>query len=46
MGQQCPDARLERVYNDMFERWPALLASLGVSNRSEATTLAFKGFAR
>lgn len=26
---QCPDARLEQVYNDLFDRWPELLASLG-----------------
>jgi Xaa-Pro aminopeptidase len=23
--EQCPDARMEKVYNDFFERWPRLL---------------------
>jgi Xaa-Pro aminopeptidase len=27
--EQCPDARLERVYNDLFSRWAELLASIG-----------------
>jgi Xaa-Pro aminopeptidase len=26
--EQCPDARIEDVYNDLPARWPALLASL------------------
>lgn len=26
---QCPEARVERVYNNLFERWPVLLESLG-----------------
>jgi len=31
--EQAPEARLEQVYNDIFERWPELLASLGGPNR-------------
>jgi Xaa-Pro aminopeptidase len=27
--EQCPDARIERVYNTLVARWPELLASLG-----------------
>ena len=27
--EQCPDARMEQVYNDLFSRWPELLASIG-----------------
>jgi Xaa-Pro aminopeptidase len=30
---QCPEARLERVYNDLFSRWPELLASIGSPKR-------------
>ena len=30
---QCPDARLERVYNDLFSRWSELLASIGSPKR-------------
>jgi Xaa-Pro aminopeptidase len=30
---QCPDARLERVYNDLYSRWPDLLASIGSPKR-------------
>ena len=30
---QCPDARLERVYNDLYSRWPELLASIGSPKR-------------
>jgi Xaa-Pro aminopeptidase len=30
---QCPDARLERVYNDLFSRWLELLASIGSPKR-------------
>ncbi len=29
--EECPDARLERVYNDIYARWAELLASLGVA---------------
>jgi len=32
-AEQCPDARVERVYNDFFERWPALLAGVGGPKR-------------
>lgn len=28
-GREAPDTRVEGVYNDLVERWPALLASLG-----------------
>jgi Xaa-Pro aminopeptidase len=31
--EQCPDARLERVYNDIYSRWPELLASVGNPRR-------------
>jgi Xaa-Pro aminopeptidase len=27
-AEQCPDARVERVYGDFFARWPELIASL------------------
>ncbi|HEY7024473.1 MAG TPA: Xaa-Pro peptidase family protein [Candidatus Limnocylindrales bacterium] len=30
---QCPDARIERVYNDLYGRWPELLASIGSPKR-------------
>jgi Xaa-Pro aminopeptidase len=30
---QCPDARLERVYNDLVSRWPELLDSIGSPRR-------------
>ena len=30
---QCPEARVERVYNDLFVRWPTLLSSLGSVKR-------------
>jgi Xaa-Pro aminopeptidase len=33
VGEQCPGARMEKVYNDFFERWPALLASVGSPQR-------------
>lgn len=29
VGRECPDARLEYVYNDLVLRWPDLAASLG-----------------
>ena len=32
-AEQCPDARLERVYNDFLERWPELLDSIGGPRR-------------
>jgi Xaa-Pro aminopeptidase/Xaa-Pro dipeptidase len=28
-AEQCPDARIEVVYNDLVRRWPELLASIG-----------------
>lgn len=31
--EQCIGARVERVYNDMFTRWPKLLSSLGPVKR-------------
>jgi Xaa-Pro aminopeptidase len=31
--EQCPDARMEKVYNDFFERWPKLLAGIGSPKR-------------
>ncbi|MGI8928239.1 MAG: M24 family metallopeptidase [Candidatus Limnocylindrales bacterium] len=31
--RQCAGARVERVYNDMYARWPKLLASLGSVKR-------------
>lgn len=34
--EQCPDARLERVYNDLYKRWPELLASVGSPGRVAA----------
>lgn len=33
VSEQCPDARLERVYGDIYERWAELLASLGEVHR-------------
>jgi len=30
---QCQEARVERVYNDLFARWPKLLSSLGPVKR-------------
>ena len=33
IAEQCPDARMEKVYNDFFDRWPALLASIGSPKR-------------
>lgn len=35
-AEQCREARVERVYNDLFSRWPALLASLGPVRRVAA----------
>lgn len=32
-AEQCPDARIEQVYNDLFSRWSELLASLGGPKR-------------
>jgi Xaa-Pro aminopeptidase len=32
-AEECPDARVEQVYNDLFSRWPALLESLGSPKR-------------
>ncbi|MEP7379913.1 MAG: Xaa-Pro peptidase family protein [Chloroflexota bacterium] len=31
--EQCPDARMEKVYNDFFDRWPKLLAGVGSPKR-------------
>ncbi|MEP7361048.1 MAG: Xaa-Pro peptidase family protein [Chloroflexota bacterium] len=31
--EQCPDARMEKVYNDFFDRWPKLLAGIGSPKR-------------
>lgn len=31
--EQCPDARMEKVYNDFFDQWPKLLASVGSPKR-------------
>ena len=31
--EQCAGARVERVYNDLFARWPKLLSSLGSVQR-------------
>jgi Xaa-Pro aminopeptidase len=31
--EQCPGARVERVYNDLFIRWPDVLASVGSPRR-------------
>ncbi|MEP7158382.1 MAG: Xaa-Pro peptidase family protein [Chloroflexota bacterium] len=33
VGEQCPDARMEKVYNTFPERWPELLASVGSPRR-------------
>ena len=35
-SEQCRGARVERVYNDLFERWPELVASLGPVGRVAA----------
>jgi Xaa-Pro aminopeptidase len=32
-AEQCPEARVERVYNDFSERWPQLLAAIGGPKR-------------
>jgi Xaa-Pro aminopeptidase len=32
-AEECPDARIEQVYNDLISRWPELLASLGNPRR-------------
>jgi Xaa-Pro aminopeptidase len=32
-AEQCPDARIEKVYNNFPERWPQLLASVGSPKR-------------
>jgi Xaa-Pro aminopeptidase len=32
-AEQCPDARVERVYNDFLERWRQLLAGVGGPKR-------------
>ncbi len=32
-GEQCPGARVERVYNDLYAQWPNLLASLDTPKR-------------
>lgn len=31
--EQCPDAQMEKVYNDFFDRWPRLLAGIGSPKR-------------
>lgn len=31
--EQCPDARLEQIYNDLFSRWPELLEAIGSPKR-------------
>jgi Xaa-Pro aminopeptidase len=31
--EQCPDARMEKVYNNFFEQWPKLLATVGSPKR-------------
>ena len=31
--EQCPESRLEQVYNDLFSRWPEVLASIGGPKR-------------
>src|SRR3954469_3687707 len=31
--EQCPESRLERVYNDLFSRWSELLESIGAPKR-------------
>lgn len=33
VGEQCPDARMEKVYNDFFDQWPRLLAGIGSPKR-------------
>jgi Xaa-Pro aminopeptidase len=33
VSEQCPDARMEKVYNDFFDRWPRLLAGIGGPKR-------------
>jgi Xaa-Pro aminopeptidase len=33
VAEQCPDARIERIYNDLFARWPGVLASIGSPRR-------------
>ena len=35
-ADQCRDARVERVYNDLFTRWPELIAGLGAVRRVAA----------
>jgi Xaa-Pro aminopeptidase len=35
-AEQCAGARVERVYNDIYTRWPKLLASLGSVKRVAA----------
>jgi Xaa-Pro aminopeptidase len=32
-AEQCPDARMEKVYNNFPDRWPELLASVGAPRR-------------
>jgi Xaa-Pro aminopeptidase len=32
-AEECPDARVEEVYNDLVTRWPGLLASIGNPRR-------------
>jgi Xaa-Pro aminopeptidase len=32
-AEECPDARVEQVYNDLVSRWPGLLASIGNPRR-------------
>lgn len=33
VAEQCPDARIERVYNNIYGRWPEVLSSLGGPRR-------------
>ena len=33
-AEQCRDARVERVYNDLFARWPELIAEPGIGSAS------------
>jgi Xaa-Pro aminopeptidase len=33
VGEQCPAARMEKVYNDFFDQWPRLLAGIGSPKR-------------
>jgi Xaa-Pro aminopeptidase len=33
VGEQCPGARMEKVYNDFPQRWPELLKSVGSPKR-------------